>query len=76
MKLSLRFYGPFQILSRVDSIAYRLELPLTSQIHLVFQVSLLKKKIGNNLTSIPTRPLVDAHKVLKPELEAVLDRRI
>lgn len=76
MILSPRFYGPFQILSHVDTVAYRLELPVTSPIHLIFHVFLLKKKIGNILTLIPTLPLVDSHKVLKLESEAVLDWQV
>ena len=43
-KLSLRFIGPFEILEKVDTVAYRLALPPSfSGIHEVFHVSMLRK---------------------------------
>ena len=43
-KLSSRFIGPFEILERVGTIAYRLALPPSmSGIHEVFHISMLRK---------------------------------
>ena len=43
-KLSLRFIGPFEILERVGTAAYRLALPPSlSSVHEVFHVSMLRK---------------------------------
>ena len=43
-KLSLRYIGPFEILEKVGTIAYRLALPLSlSGVHEVFRVSMLRK---------------------------------
>ncbi|KAL4346647.1 hypothetical protein GQ457_17G011550 [Hibiscus cannabinus] len=43
-KLSPRFIGPYRILERVGSVAYRLELPpQLSRIHNVFHVSMLRQ---------------------------------
>jgi len=43
-KLKPRFIGPFMILERVESVAYRLELPSElGQVHNVFHVSMLRK---------------------------------
>ena len=42
--LSPRFIGPFEILERVGTIAYRLSLPLSmSSFHEVFHVSMLRR---------------------------------
>ena len=43
-KLSLRFIGPFEILERVGTVAYRLALsPSMSGVHEVFHVSMLRR---------------------------------
>ena len=43
-KLSSRFIGPFKILERVGTIAYRLALPPSmTGVHEVFHVSMLRK---------------------------------
>ena len=49
-KLAPRYIGPFEVLERVGTTAYRLELPLSlSGVHEVFHVSMLRK-----YTSDPT----------------------
>ena len=43
-KLLPRFFGPFEILERIGTVAYRLALPLSmSGVHEVFHVSMLRK---------------------------------
>nr|KYP73876.1 hypothetical protein KK1_006534 [Cajanus cajan] len=44
-KLAPRFYGPFQVVGKVSTVAYKLQLLESSRIHLVFHVSKLKKVI-------------------------------
>lgn len=37
-KLSIKYLGPFKIVSKIGIVAYNPELPLTTRIHLVFHV--------------------------------------
>ncbi|XP_071939991.1 uncharacterized protein [Coffea arabica] len=75
-KLSTRYYGPYEVVEKVGEVAYRLKLPTGSKIHPVFHVSLLKKKVGNQITPVLQLPEVDGKGHLRVEPVAVLDRRI
>ncbi|EXB37930.1 hypothetical protein L484_008556 [Morus notabilis] len=47
-KLSPQYFGPYWVLERIGSVAYRLELPSGCKVHLVFHISLFKRKIEDN----------------------------
>jgi hypothetical protein len=53
-KLSPKYYGPYKVLQNIGTMAYKLELPASSRVHLVFHVSCLKKVIGVDI--LPPMP--------------------
>lgn len=76
IKLFLRFYGPFEVLKSMGSVAYRLDLPDVAQIYLIFYVSLLKKKLDRTNQRASQLPPVDSKGLLKLEPEVVLGRKV
>lgn len=63
-KLAPKYYGPFQILKRIGSVAYQLDLPPTARIHPVFHGSFLRQCHGHpNIQTCPYRlcPRVHIH---------------
>ena len=57
-KLSPRYIGPFDIIARVGSLAYRLKLPESmSGVHNVFHVSMLRKYLRDPEHKIDLEPI-------------------
>ena len=48
-KLSPKYYGLYKVLQNIGTMAYKLELPIISQLHPVFHVSCLKKALGDKV---------------------------
>jgi hypothetical protein len=72
-KLYPKFVGPFTIISKVNDVAYKLDLPSTMPIHNVFHVSLLKTYTPGK-TPIPPMPItIDGE--LEYEVERILIHR-
>ncbi|XP_075640657.1 uncharacterized protein LOC142612450 [Castanea sativa] len=57
-KLSPRYVGPFEVLEKVDEVAYKIALPpALSRIHNVFHESMLRKYIPDSYHVLSYEPL-------------------
>ena len=57
-KLSPRYIGPYEIIEKLNPIAYRLDLPVELEhVHNVFHISLLRKYVPDPDHTIVSEPL-------------------
>ena len=77
-KLSPRFIGPYDILERVELVAYRLELPLElAKLHDVFHVSMRRRYRSDTSHILPVQDIqVQEDLTIDEEPKAILDREI
>ncbi|CAH9116180.1 unnamed protein product [Cuscuta europaea] len=68
-KLRPRFYGPFEILEKINSVALKLRLPVGSRVHPVFHISLFKKvlKLTSTYQDLPMGMTEECELLVKPE---------
>jgi hypothetical protein len=75
-KLSPKYYGPYKVLQKIGTMAYKLELPASSRVHPVFHVSCLKKVIGDKIPVQTILRELDEEGKMILEPEAITDTRI
>ncbi|GJW18719.1 putative reverse transcriptase domain-containing protein [Tanacetum coccineum] len=77
-KLNPRYVGPFKVIERVKTVAYKLELPQQlSRVHNTFHVSNMKKCLTDESLMIPLKELrVDDKLHFMEEPVEVMDREI
>lgn len=75
-KLAMKYFGPYTILEKIGSLAYKLELPDQSQVHPVFHVSQLKVQVPDFTPVFLTLPPALQLDKLCVEPEEILYRRL
>ncbi|GJZ37726.1 putative reverse transcriptase domain-containing protein [Tanacetum coccineum] len=77
-KLNPRYIGPFKVLAKVGTFAYRLELPQQlSRVHSMFYVSNLKKCLSDELLAVPLDEIhIDDKLYFVEEPVEIMDREV
>jgi hypothetical protein len=75
-KLAFKYYGPYTVLDKIGSVAYKLQLPPSSLIHNVFHISQLKPSAPNFAPVFDTLPVTTDLQVSAAVPNSIVDRRL
>jgi hypothetical protein len=75
-KLAPKYYGPYKVLQRIGSMAYKLEFPPYSCVHPVFHVYWLKKVIRNKIPVQTILPEINEEGKIILEPKTILETKI
>jgi hypothetical protein len=75
-KLAPKYYGPYKVLERIESMAFKLELPPYSHVHPIFHVSCLKKVISDKISVQTILPKINEEGKIILEPKTIIETRI
>jgi hypothetical protein len=75
-KLAYKYFGPYRVLERIGSAAYRLELPDGAMIHPVFHISQLKPFVADYTPVYSTLPVTTDLEAAAAIPKEIIDRRL
>jgi len=75
-KLAPKYYGPYKVLHRIGSMAYKLKLPQSSHVHSIFHVSFLKKVFSDRIPVQTILPKINEEGKIILEPETILETRV
>jgi hypothetical protein len=75
-KLAPKYYGPYKVLKRIESMVFKLEFHSYSRVHTIFHVSFLKKVINNKITVQTILPEINEGGKVILEPQTIFETRI